>query len=93
MAGDFNCTYNSKQYKYWLTKNIYNVIDKVNINPYEIKTFHYNLDFKENETNNSHIDYIFVNNKDFIINKYEVHFKEDNDLVSDHHLVMVDIEI
>ena len=34
-----------------------------------------------------------LNNKNIKVNDYNVYFNEDDNLVSDHHLVMVDIDI
>ena len=34
LAGDFNCMYNSIQYKYILSKGLTSIIEKVNIDPY-----------------------------------------------------------
>ena len=94
LAGDFNCMYNSIQYKYILSKDLTSIIEKVNINPYLNPTFHFKLDFPINETQkNSHIDYFFTNNKDIKVNDYNIYFNKDDNLVSDHHLVMIDIDI
>ena len=94
LAGDFNCMYNSIQYKYILSKDLTSIIEKVNINPYLNPTFHFKLDFPINETiKNSHIDYFFTNDKNIKVNDYNIYFNKDDNLVSDHHLVMVDIDI
>ena len=94
LAGDFNCMYNSIQYKYILSKGLTSIIEKVNIDPYLNPTFHFKLDFPSNETiKNSHIDYFFTNDKNIKVNDYNIYFNEDDNLVSDHHLVMVDIDI
>lgn len=94
LAGDFNCMYNSIQYKYILSKGLTSIIEKVNIDPYLNPTFHFKLDFPSNETiKNSHIDYFFTNDKDIKVNDYNIYFNEDDNLVSDHHLVVVDIDI
>ena len=94
LAGDFNCMYNSIQYKYILSKGLTSIIEKVNIDPYLNSTFHFKLDFPSNETiKNSHIDYFFTNDKNIKVNDYNIYFNEDDNLVSDHHLVMVDIDI
>lgn len=94
LAGDFNCMYNSIQYKYILSKGLTSIIEKVNIDPYLNPTFHFKLDFPSNETiKNSHIDYFFTNDKNIKVNDYNIYFNEDDNLVSDHHLVVVDIDI
>ena len=94
LAGDFNCMYNSIQYKYILSKGLTSIIEKVNIDPYLNPTFHFKLDFPSNETiKNSHIDYFFTNDKNIKVNDYNIYFSEDDNLVSDHHLVVVDIDI
>ena len=94
LAGDFNCMYNSIQYKYILSKGLTSIIEKVNIDPYLNPTFHFKLDFPSNETiKNSHIDYFFTNDKNIKVSDYNIYFNEDDNLVSDHHLVMVDIDI
>ena len=94
LAGDFNCMYNSIQYKYILSKGLTSIIEKVNIDPYLNPTFHFKLDFPSNETiKNSHIDYFFTNDKNIKVSDYNIYFNEDDNLVSDHHLVVVDIDI
>ena len=94
LAGDFNCMYNSIQYKYILSKGLTSIIEKVNIDPYLNPTFHFKLDFPSNETiKNSHIDYFFTNDKNIKVNDYNIYFNEDDNLVSDHHLVVVDIDM
>lgn len=94
LAGDFNCMYNSIQYKYILSKGLTSIIEKVNIDPYLNPTFHFKLDFPSNEIiKNSHIDYFFTNDKNIKVNDYNIYFNEDDNLVSDHHLVVVNIDI
>ena len=94
LAGDFNCVYESEQYDYLLKNKLISLVEKSNIDPYNYPTFHYKLDFPmQKEVNNGHIDYFFTNNKNIKVNDYNVYFNEDDNLVSDHHLVMVDIEI
>jgi endonuclease/exonuclease/phosphatase family metal-dependent hydrolase len=47
----------------------------------------------QKDVSNGHIDYFFTNNKYIKVNDYNIYFNKDNNLVSDHHLVMVDIDI
>lgn len=92
LAGDFNCMYDSIQYKYWIDKGLISLVDKSNINPYEKPTFSRILDFsKEKENLNRHIDYFFTNTNVNVLN-YEIYFNTKDNLVSDHHLVMCEIK-
>jgi maltose 6'-phosphate phosphatase len=94
LAGDFNCVYESEQYDYLLKNKLISLVEKSNIDPYLNPTFHYKLDFPmQKDVSNGHIDYFFTNNKDIKVNDYNIYFNKDNNLVSDHHLVMVDIDI
>ena len=88
ICGDFNHSDNTKQINHIKTK-YYSVADLIGLNSYENPTFHNNLD-NNDKTENKMIDFIFTNKK-IPIKSFKIVFKEEQNYVSDHNGILIEI--
>ena len=88
LAGDMNFADGSDEINY-IKKHMYSCAQLCGIDPKLNPTFHYDLDSKMKYGNNM-IDFIFINKKMDNI-KYEIVFNKEEDYVSDHSAIYVQI--
>lgn len=88
LCGDFNYADNSNEINH-IKQNYYSVSDLVNLNSLDNPTFHFSLDNKTQKENQM-IDFIFTNKK-IDIKEFKIVFNTEDDYVSDHSALYLEI--